>query len=110
MQVMEWEQCDWETAVSMCDRTSDPVRPDYSLGFKLADPMIQLALWGQPGKKARRRAAEDFEATLEPDELELFREQVQTMKAGQMLKSALKKKSREAEAEKEKEAERNGQE
>lgn len=99
MQVMQWEGCDWETAVSMCDRTSDPVRPDYSLGFKLADPMIQLALWGQPGRKARRKAAEDFETTLEPDELALFREQVQTMKAGQMFKAALKRKSREAEKE-----------
>lgn len=100
-QVMEWENCDWDTAVSMCDRTSDPVRPDYSLGFKLADPMLQMALWAQPGKRARRRAAEDFESTLEPDELELFREQVQTMNAGQMFKSALKKKTKEAEAEKE---------
>lgn len=91
-QVMEWEGCDFDTARAMCDRSSDPVRPEYSLGWKLADPMTQLAMWGQPGKKARRKAVEDFELRLEPDELELFRRDVLPMRARDKFKAALKRK------------------
>ena len=89
-QVMEWEHCDYETAVKMCTGESDPVRPDYTLGLKMSDPLLQLGMHMQ-GKKRREEAVERFRSTLTPEELELFDEQVAPMKMGKAFKSALKR-------------------
>lgn len=89
-QVMEWEGCDYETAVKMCTGESDPIRPEYTLGLKLADPLLQLSMSFQ-GKKRRAEAVERFRSTLTPEELKLYDEQVAPMSMGKKFKAALKK-------------------
>lgn len=89
--VMKEEDVAWETAAAICTGRTDPKEPEYTLGYKLADPMGMMAMNMQLGKKARAQAVENFEATLDEDELKLFREQVATQSTRQMFRSALKR-------------------
>lgn len=90
-QVMEWESCSYEEAVKMCTGESDPIRPDYTLGLKLSDPLLQMSMSLQ-GKKRRAEAVERFRATLTPEELKLYDEEVAPMSMGKKFKEALKRK------------------
>lgn len=94
--VMEWEECDWEEALAICTRRTDPLEPQYSLGYKLADPVWQLAIFGQHNKKKRENAILNFEDLLEEDELKIFREEVLTMNGRQMFRAALKREKKKA--------------
>lgn len=89
-QVMEDEDVDWTVARAICLGRTDPKEPEYTLGYKLADPMIMMAMFSQPGRKARQQAIENFEKDLDEDELRLFREQVLTMNTRDRFRSALK--------------------
>lgn len=91
-QVMDWESCDYETAYNLCTRKSDPINAQYSLGYKMSDPLYQLAMNGQVRAKQRAQAVANFEEMLEPDELYIFRTEVLTMDTRTMLKKALKRK------------------
>lgn len=76
--VMKEEDCDCETAYAICTRHTDPVEPEYSLGYKMASPVYQVAMNAQARRSARERAIENFKQMLEPDELEIFEKEVLT--------------------------------
>ena len=70
--LMKEEECDYEEAIAIVMGNTDPLEPEYMLGYKLADPVLQIALFKQLSKKARRQAAENFAATLSDPEKDLF--------------------------------------
>lgn len=72
--VMKEEEVDYETAVALATGKTDPIEYEFTLGYKLADPILQIAMSAQPGKKNRELAIANFEKTLGPEELKLFRE------------------------------------
>ena len=59
-------------AMAIVQGNTDPLEPEYMLGYKLADPVLQLALFKQVSKKSRRQAANNFAATLSEEERILF--------------------------------------
>ena len=70
--LMKEEQCDYEEAMAIVQGRTDPLEPEYMLGFKLADPVLQIALFKQLSKKARKNAALNFAETLSDDEKIIF--------------------------------------
>lgn len=90
-QVMEWEEVDFTTAQAICLGNTDPVEWEYTLGYKMSDPVFQMAMNGQVRKKARDQARENFKKTLTPEELEIFVRDVETMNLKQMLKKEMKR-------------------
>lgn len=72
--IMKEEDVDFETALALATGKTDPIEYEFTLGYKLADPIIQMAMAAQPGRKNREAAVAAFEATLDPEELRLFRE------------------------------------
>ena len=85
------EDCDYETAYALCTRRTDPVEPEYSLGYKMASPVYQVAMNVQLRKSKREQAIENFKQMLEPDELELFEKEVLTKDTRKMWKEEKKK-------------------
>lgn len=80
-----------DEAWNQCLGNSDPVNPDHTLGYKIADPVLQLALFGQLSKAKRIQAAKNFAATLTDEERERFYKEVFNEETGQKFKNALKK-------------------
>lgn len=70
--VMKWENCSYDEAVDYCFGRTDPVKTEYTLGYKLADPVWSIGIYKQPGHHARARAAANFRKQLTPEEDELF--------------------------------------
>ena len=70
--LMKEEDCDYEMAMAIVLGNTDPLEPEYMLGFKLADPVLQLALFKQFPKKSRVQAAKNFAETLSDEERILF--------------------------------------
>lgn len=95
MKVMEWEDVSYEVAIAICTGKTDPKETEYTLGYKMADPMMQMAMHGQLSAKARAKAVEQFEKTLDEDELTKFRTEVMPMNMRQMLKQEMKRKKKE---------------
>lgn len=89
--IMEDENVDYETAFDIATGKTDPVQWEYTLGYKMNDPLMMLAMFSQPGKKARAQAIEKFEQGLTPEELEIFRRDVLSKKTGDHFRSALKR-------------------
>ena len=89
--LMKEEDCDYEMALAIVMGNTDPLEPEYMLGYKLADPVLQIALFKQLSKKARRQAAENFAATLSDKEKDLFYSQVFNEETGKQFKKELKK-------------------
>ena len=89
--LMKEEEVDVETAWAIVEGRTDPPEYDYMLGFKLANPVLQLALFSQISKEKRKQAAENFAATLSDPERELFYSQVFDEKNAKKFKNALKK-------------------
>lgn len=89
--VMKWEECDYEEAYLICIRKTDPVEPEYSLGYKMCDPIYLMAMNAQLRKKDRDAAREKFKLMLEPDELKIFEEQVEKMDTRKMWKEEKKR-------------------
>lgn len=89
--VMKEEDCDYETAYALCTRHTDPVEPEYSLGYKMASPVYQVAMNGQVRRSKREQAIENFKQMLEPDELEIFERDVLTKDTRKMWKEEKKK-------------------
>lgn len=92
--VMKEEGVNWEMAYAICTGGAEPREPEYTLGYKLADPMRVMAMHMQPGQQSRRDAIEVFESGLEPDELELFRKEFADQKTRSLIKAAFKKKKK----------------
>jgi hypothetical protein len=89
--VMKEEDCDYETAYALCTRHTYPVEPEYSLGYKMASPVYQVAMNAQVRRSKREQAIENFKQMLEPDELELFEKEVLTKDTRKMWKEEKKK-------------------
>ena len=88
--LMKEEECDYEMAMAIVSGNTDPLEPEYMLGFKLADPVVQIALFKQVSKKSRRQAAENFAATLSDPEKDLFWNEVFNEETGKQFKKAYK--------------------
>lgn len=88
--LMKEEDCDYEEAMAIVMGNTDPLEPEYMLGFKLADPVLQIALFKQISKKARRQAAQNFAATLSDPEKDLFWNEVFNEETGKQFKKAYK--------------------
>ena len=86
--LMKEEECDYEMAMAIVMGNTDPLEPEYMLGFKLADPVVQIALFKQVSKKSRRQAAENFAATLSDPEKDLFWNEVFNEETGKQFKKA----------------------
>lgn len=89
--LMKEEECDYEMAIAIVSGNTDPLEPEYMLGYKLADPVIQIALFKQISKKSRKQAAENFAATLSDREKELFWSEVFNEETGKQFKNEYKK-------------------
>ena len=89
--VMKEEDCNYEMAIAICTGNTDPLEPEYMLGYKLADPVLQIALFKQISKKSRRQAAENFAATLSDVEKDLFWNEVFNEQTGKQFKAEYKK-------------------
>ena len=80
MKYLHWlckeESIDMETAIAIVSGRVDPPEPEYSLGYKLSDPVLCIALWGQVNQEKRRSAADNFKKTLTPAEITLFEDEV----------------------------------
>lgn len=70
--VAEQEGWDYDTAWAVCNGEHPEIsRPDYSLGYKLADPIVQTS-FHLARKKNRIAAREKFRENLTEDEKRLF--------------------------------------
>ena len=92
--VMEWENCSYEEAVKLAQGETEPVRWDYTLGLKLCDPLMMMAMHAQLGKKARAQAVENFKATLTPEELKIYEEDVEPTSMGKAFRESLRRKKK----------------
>lgn len=70
--LMKEEDCDYEEALAIVQGRTDPLEPEYMLGYKLADPVWMLAIFKQHGKNNRLKAARNFAALLSEEERILF--------------------------------------
>jgi len=89
--LMKEEECDYEMAIAIVMGNTDPLEPEYMLGYKLADPVLQIALFKQISKKARKQAALNFADTLSDVEKDLFWNEVFNEKTAKQFKSEYKK-------------------
>ncbi len=80
MKYLQWlmkeESCSYEEALAIVQGRTDPLEPEYMLGYKLADPVVMIALFKQAGKKNRLQAAKNFAMTLSQEEQIIFWKEV----------------------------------
>lgn len=88
--LMKEEECDYEMAIAIIMGNTDPLEPEYMLGYKLADPVLQIALFKQISKKARMQAAQNFAATLSEQEELIFWTKVFNPENAKQFKKAYK--------------------
>ena len=88
--LMKEEECDYEEAIAIVMGNTDPLEPEYMLGFKLADPVLQIALFKQISKKTRMQAAQNFAATLSDQEEKIFWTEVFNPENAKQFKKAYK--------------------
>ena len=89
--LMKEEECDETEAWAIVEGRTDPLEHEYMLGFKLADPVLQIALFKQISKKSRIQAAKNFADTLSDEEREIFYGKVFNEETAGKFKSAYKK-------------------
>ena len=89
---MAWAIC---TGQSIDEDTGKP-EYEYMLGFKLADPVIQLALFKQRDKEARKQAAFNFAQGLSDEEKKMFYEQIFNEKTAESWKRVYKREKKNA--------------
>lgn len=89
--LMKEEECDYEMAIAIVMGNTDPLEPDYMLGYKLADPVLQIALFKQHPKKSRIQAAKNFAETLSDREKDLFWSEVFNEETAGKFKSEYRK-------------------
>ena len=90
--LMKEESCDYEEALAIVQGRTDPLEPEYMLGYKLADPVVMIAIFKQPGKNKRLSAARNFAATLTEEERILFWNEVFDEKNAEQFKKKYKEK------------------
>lgn len=84
--VSKWEKVDMDTAWAICTGNTDPVEYKYTLGFKMADTALTIALFIQPDKQGRRNAADNLIMSLEDEEKTIFLSEVFDYEAGERIK------------------------
>lgn len=89
--LMKEEQCSYDEAIAIVQGRTDPIEPDYMLGYKLADPVVMIAIFKQAGKNNRLSAARNFAATLSEEEKILFWNEVFDEKNAKQFKKSYKK-------------------
>lgn len=89
--LMKEEECDYEMAIAIVMGNTDPLEPEYMLGYKLADPVLQIALFKQHPKKSRIQAAKNFAETLSDREKDLFWSEVFNEETAGKFKSEYRK-------------------
>lgn len=72
---------DYDTAWAICngqtiDEETGKPEYEYMIGFKMADPVLQIALFKQRKKEARRQAAYNFAQGLSEEEKKMFYEKI----------------------------------
>lgn len=82
----------WEDAYNLCLGLTDPVDHHYTLGYKLADPVLQTGLWGPGTKKEKAKVQRMLEAELCPEEIRILHEDVLPIKPGKAFRAELRKK------------------
>ena len=93
--LMKEEEIDYETAMAIVEYRTDPIEYEYTLGYKLSDPVVMIALFKQAGKNNRRQAAANFAAGLRPEEAEIFWNEVFDEKNASKFKKEYKKAKKE---------------
>ena len=89
--LMKEEQCSYEEAIAIVQGRTDPLEPDYMLGYKLSDPVVMIAIFKQAGKNNRLAAARNFAATLTEEERILFWNEVFDEENAKQFKKSYKK-------------------
>lgn len=89
--LMKEEGIDYDTAMAIVEYRTDPIEYEYTLGYKLADPIWAIAIFKQSGKDKRRSAAENFAKGLRPEEAEIFWGQVFNVETAKKFKNEYKK-------------------
>ena len=88
--LMKEEECDYEEALAIVQGRTDPLEPEYMLGYKLADPVVMIAIFKQHGKNNRLSAARNFAATVTEEERILFWNEVFDEKNAKQFKKKYK--------------------
>lgn len=88
--LMKTEECSYEMAMAIVEGRTDPLEPEYMLGYKLANPVLQIALFKQRSKAARRQAAKNFEVMLSEEEKRIFYTEVFNEETGKKFKTEYK--------------------
>lgn len=89
--LMKEEEIDYETAMAIVEYRTDPIEWEYTLGYKLSDPVWMIAIFKQSGKDKRRSAAENFAKGLRPEEAEIFWSKVFDVENAKKFKNEYKK-------------------
>lgn len=92
--LMKEEKCDYEEALAIVQGRTDPLEPEYMLGYKLADPVVMIAIFKQHGKNNRLSAARNFAATLTEEERILFWSEVFDEENAKQFKKSYKKEAK----------------
>lgn len=74
--VSKLEKVDMNMAWAICTGQTEPLEPEYTLGFKMADPAMVIALFIQTNKEGRRNAADKLMDSLNDAEKEIFLKEV----------------------------------
>lgn len=88
--LMKEEEVDYETAMAIVQGRTDPAEPEYTLGYKLSDPVWMIALFKQPGKNNRLKAARNFSDLLNDEERKIFWSEVFDEKNAKQFKKKFK--------------------
>lgn len=76
--IMQEENCTYDEALAIVSGRTDPQEPEYILGYQLADPVLQIALFAQARKTKRDQAAQNFARSLPDDLAAIFWKDVYT--------------------------------
>lgn len=93
--LMKEEDCSYEEALAIVQGRTDPLEPEYMLGYKLADPVWMIAIFKQHPKKNRIKAAHNFAELLSEEERILFWNEVFDEKNAKKFKKEYKKAKKE---------------
>ena len=93
--LMKEESCSYEEAIAIVQGRTDPLEPEYMLGFKLADPVWMIAIFKQHPKSNRIKAAHNFAELLSEEEKNLFWNEVFDEKNAKKFKKEYKKAKKE---------------
>lgn len=92
--VMKWEKCTYDEAWQICTadgQTKDPTdKVKYTLGFKMCDPALEIALFVQLNKEKRRQAALNFARCLTPEEATVFWNETFNIKNARKFRKGMK--------------------